>query len=140
VNLSTKDNINFAQPEPIYVYTDIIKPNFCYVVFVGSAVWLPCLVDLFLLLIIIIIIIIINIIISGHRSSVWFQFGFHLEVRLTDDIPFYGHVSGHLAILLPRPVSNLSVDKPPTAYLHETVPHYIHNLPAVFLPPPYFWL
>ena len=28
VILSTKDNLNFALPEPIYVYTDIIKPNF----------------------------------------------------------------------------------------------------------------
>jgi len=26
-NLSTKDNFNFAQPEPVYVYTDTIKPN-----------------------------------------------------------------------------------------------------------------
>jgi len=27
VNLSTKDNFNFTQPEPVYIYTDIIKPN-----------------------------------------------------------------------------------------------------------------
>jgi len=27
VNLSTKDNSNFAQPEPVYVYTDIIKSH-----------------------------------------------------------------------------------------------------------------
>jgi len=27
VNLSTKDKFNFSQPEPVYVYTDIIKPN-----------------------------------------------------------------------------------------------------------------
>jgi hypothetical protein len=27
VNISTKDNFNFAQPEHVYVYTDIIKPN-----------------------------------------------------------------------------------------------------------------
>ena len=27
MNFSTKDNFNFAQPEPVYVYTDIIKPN-----------------------------------------------------------------------------------------------------------------
>ena len=27
VNLSTKDNFNFAQPEPLYIYTDIIKSN-----------------------------------------------------------------------------------------------------------------
>ena len=27
VNLSTKNNFNFAQPEPVYIYTDIIKPN-----------------------------------------------------------------------------------------------------------------
>jgi hypothetical protein len=27
VNLSTKDNFNFAQPEPVFVYTDIIKPD-----------------------------------------------------------------------------------------------------------------
>ena len=27
VNRSTKDNFNFAQPEPVYIYTDIIKPN-----------------------------------------------------------------------------------------------------------------
>ena len=27
VNVSTKDNFNFAQPELVYVYTDIIKPN-----------------------------------------------------------------------------------------------------------------
>jgi len=27
VNLSTKDNFDFAQPEPVYNYTDIIKPN-----------------------------------------------------------------------------------------------------------------
>jgi len=27
VNLSTKDHFNFAQPEPVYVYTDIIKSN-----------------------------------------------------------------------------------------------------------------
>ena len=27
VNLTTKDNFNFAQPDPVYVYTDIIKPN-----------------------------------------------------------------------------------------------------------------
>jgi len=25
VNLSTKDNFNFAQPEPVYIYTDIMK-------------------------------------------------------------------------------------------------------------------
>jgi hypothetical protein len=28
VIIFTKDNIEFAQPEPVYVYTDIIKPNF----------------------------------------------------------------------------------------------------------------
>ena len=27
VMLPTKDNLNFTQPEPVYVYTDIIKPN-----------------------------------------------------------------------------------------------------------------
>ena len=27
MNVSTKDNFNFAQPEPVYGYTDIIKPN-----------------------------------------------------------------------------------------------------------------
>ena len=27
VNLSTKDYFNFAQPEPVYIYTYIIKPN-----------------------------------------------------------------------------------------------------------------
>ena len=27
MNVSTKDNFNFAQPEPVYIYTDIIKPN-----------------------------------------------------------------------------------------------------------------
>jgi len=27
INLSTKDNLNLAQPEPVFVYTDIIKPN-----------------------------------------------------------------------------------------------------------------
>jgi len=27
LNLSKKDNFNFTQPEPIYIYTDIIKPN-----------------------------------------------------------------------------------------------------------------
>ena len=27
VNLSRKDNFNFTQPEPVYIYTDIIKPN-----------------------------------------------------------------------------------------------------------------
>jgi len=27
VKLSTKDNFNFPKPEPVYVYTDIIKPN-----------------------------------------------------------------------------------------------------------------
>ena len=27
VNVSSKDNFNFAQPEPVYVYTDIMKPN-----------------------------------------------------------------------------------------------------------------
>jgi len=27
VNLSTKDKFNFTQPEPVYIYTDIIKPN-----------------------------------------------------------------------------------------------------------------
>jgi hypothetical protein len=27
VKHSIKDNINFAHPEPVYVYTDIIKPN-----------------------------------------------------------------------------------------------------------------
>jgi len=27
VNLSTKDNFNFAQPAPLYVYTETIKPN-----------------------------------------------------------------------------------------------------------------
>ena len=27
VTLSSKYNFNFAQPEPVYVYTDIIKPN-----------------------------------------------------------------------------------------------------------------
>jgi hypothetical protein len=27
VNLFTKDNFKFAQPEPVYVYTAIIKPN-----------------------------------------------------------------------------------------------------------------
>ena len=27
VNLSTKDNFNFIQPEPVHIYTDIIKPN-----------------------------------------------------------------------------------------------------------------
>jgi len=26
-NLSTKDNFIFSQPEPLYVYTNIIKPN-----------------------------------------------------------------------------------------------------------------
>ena len=36
VNHSIKDNINFDQLEPVYVYTDIIKPNL-----VGdSYVWL----------------------------------------------------------------------------------------------------
>jgi len=28
VNLSTKDNFKFAQREPVYIYTDIIKPDF----------------------------------------------------------------------------------------------------------------
>jgi hypothetical protein len=27
VMLPTKDNLNFTQPEPLYVYMDIIKPN-----------------------------------------------------------------------------------------------------------------
>ena len=27
VNLSTKDKFNFTQPEPVYIYTDIINPN-----------------------------------------------------------------------------------------------------------------
>jgi len=27
VNLSTKDKFNFSQPEPVYIYTDFIKPN-----------------------------------------------------------------------------------------------------------------
>ena len=27
VNLSTIENFNFAQPEPVYVYTDVIKHN-----------------------------------------------------------------------------------------------------------------
>ena len=27
VMLTTKDNLNFTQPEPVYVYTDIMKPN-----------------------------------------------------------------------------------------------------------------
>jgi len=27
VNLSTKDNINFTRFEPVYIYTDIMKPN-----------------------------------------------------------------------------------------------------------------
>ena len=27
VNLSTKDNFNFTQPEPVCIYTDTIKPN-----------------------------------------------------------------------------------------------------------------
>jgi len=27
VNLSTKDNFNFTQPEPVYIYIDINKPN-----------------------------------------------------------------------------------------------------------------
>ena len=27
MNFSKKDNFNFAQPEPVSVYTDIIKPN-----------------------------------------------------------------------------------------------------------------
>ena len=27
MNLSTKDNFIFAQPEPVYIYTDIVKPN-----------------------------------------------------------------------------------------------------------------
>jgi len=27
VNLSTKDNFNFTQPEGVYIYTDIINPN-----------------------------------------------------------------------------------------------------------------
>jgi hypothetical protein len=27
VSLSTRDNFEFAMPEPIYVYTDVIKPN-----------------------------------------------------------------------------------------------------------------
>jgi len=27
VNLSTKDYFNFTQPEPVYIYTDIVKPN-----------------------------------------------------------------------------------------------------------------
>ena len=27
VMLPTKDNLNSTQPEPVYVYTDIIKPN-----------------------------------------------------------------------------------------------------------------
>jgi hypothetical protein len=27
VNPTTKDNFNFAQPDPVYIYTDIIKPN-----------------------------------------------------------------------------------------------------------------
>jgi len=27
VNLSTKDNFNFTQPAPVYIYTDIMKPN-----------------------------------------------------------------------------------------------------------------
>ena len=28
MNLFSKDNFNFALPKPVYVYTDIIKPNF----------------------------------------------------------------------------------------------------------------
>jgi len=28
INLSTKDNFNFVQPEPLYLHTDITKPNF----------------------------------------------------------------------------------------------------------------
>jgi len=28
VNLITKENFIFAQPEPVYIYTDINKPNF----------------------------------------------------------------------------------------------------------------
>jgi len=27
VNLSTKENFTFTQPEPVYIYTDIIKQN-----------------------------------------------------------------------------------------------------------------
>ena len=27
VMLPTKDNLNFTQPEPVYVYVDVIKPN-----------------------------------------------------------------------------------------------------------------
>ena len=27
VMLPTKDNLNFTQPDPVYVYTDIMKPN-----------------------------------------------------------------------------------------------------------------
>jgi len=27
VNLFTKDNFNFTQPQPVYIYTDIVKPN-----------------------------------------------------------------------------------------------------------------
>jgi len=27
VNLYKKDNFHFAQPEPVYIYTDIIKPT-----------------------------------------------------------------------------------------------------------------
>ena len=27
VNMPMKDNSNFASPEPVYVYADIVKPN-----------------------------------------------------------------------------------------------------------------
>jgi len=27
LNLSTKEKFNFVEPEPVYVYTNIIKPN-----------------------------------------------------------------------------------------------------------------
>ena len=36
VNLSTKHNIHFAHPEPVYVYTDIIKPNLAENLYVRS--------------------------------------------------------------------------------------------------------
>ena len=33
VNLSIKENFNFPQPEPVYVYTDVIKPNVFWVTY-----------------------------------------------------------------------------------------------------------
>ena len=27
VNMFVKDNFEFASPEPVYIYTDIVKPN-----------------------------------------------------------------------------------------------------------------